>query len=224
MRILVVEDEPELNRLLTKRLEQAHYSVDACLSGTDALDYLRGAEYDALVLDVMLPGISGLEVLRRMRSEHNATPVLLLTARGGIEDRVTGLDAGADDYLVKPFAFDELLARVRVLLRRHSSEKSDQLTLGDLTLTLSTRSARRGGRDIALSAKEFALLEYMMRNQGAVLTREQLENHVWDYGFEGGSNIVDVYVRYLRRKIDEPFEKKLIHTVRGMGYALREEP
>ena len=224
MRLLVAEDEEELLEVTVKRLKAEGYGVDGCSDGEDAAYYLESADYDLAVLDIMMPKKSGIQVLRELRARGDATPVLLPTALDAVSDRVAGLDAGADDYLTKPFAFDELLARVRVLLRRHSSEKSDQLTLGDLTLTLSTRSARRGGRDIALSAKEFALLEYMMRNQGAVLTREQLENHVWDYGFEGGSNIVDVYVRYLRRKIDEPFEKKLIHTVRGMGYALREEP
>ena len=223
LRILIVEDEPELNRLLKKRLEQAHYSVDACLSGTDALDYLGGAEYDAVVLDVMLPGISGLEVLRRMRAGHNATPVLLLTARGGIEDRVTGLDAGADDYLVKPFAFDELLARLRVLLRRSSGSTSDVFTVADLAVDCSARTVQRGGEAIALSAREFDILEYLIRNQGIVLSRDKICRHIWNYDYEGSSNVVDVYIRYLRKKLDDGHTPRLIHTVRGAGYVLREE-
>ena len=223
MRLLVVEDEPELNRLLKKRLEEAHYSVDACPTGTDALDYLAGAEYDALVLDVMLPGISGLEVLRRMRSARDATPVLLLTARDGIEDRVTGLDAGADDYLVKPFALQELLARLRVLIRRRADQVSDVITVGDLQVDCIARTAARGGQGIVLSAKEFAVLEYLARNAGVVLSRERISQGVWNYDYEGGSNVVDVYIRYLRKKIDEGHPSKLIHTVRGVGYVLREE-
>ena len=223
MRLLVVEDEPELNRLLKKRLEEAHYSVDACLTGTDALDYLAGAEYDALVLDVMLPGVSGLEVLRRMRSARDATPVLLLTARDGIEDRVTGLDAGADDYLVKPFAFEELLARLRVLLRRTGGHTSDVLTLADLAVDCAARTVTRCGVPVALSAREFDILEYLIRNQGIVLSRDKISRHVWNYDYEGGSNVVDVYIRYLRKKLDEGREPKLIHTVRGAGYVLRED-
>ena len=223
MRLLVVEDEPDLNRLLKKRLEEAHYSVDACLNGADALDYLRGAEYDALVLDVMLPGISGLELLRRMRAAKNATPVLLLTARDGIEDRVTGLDAGADDYLVKPFAFDELLARLRVLLRRAGGHTSDVLTVADLTVDCTARTVQRGGVPVALSAREFDILEYLIRNRGIVLSRDKISRHVWNYDYEGSSNVVDVYIRYLRKKLDEGRAPKLIHTVRGAGYVLREE-
>lgn len=221
MRILVVEDEPELNRLLTKRLKSAGYSVDSCMDGRDALDHLPGAEYDALVLDIMLPGISGLEVLRRMRSASNTTPVLLLTARDSIEDRVIGLDAGADDYLVKPFAFDELLARLRVLLRRKSGAVSDVITIADLVVDCAGRTAERAGRPVTLSSKEFAVLEYLARNSGVVLSREKISRHIWNYDYEGGSNVVDVYIRYLRKKLDEGFEPKLIHTVRGAGYVLR---
>ena len=212
MRILVVEDEPELNRLLTKRLKSAGYSVDSCMDGRDALDHLPGAEYDALVLDIMLPGISGLEVLRRMRSASNTTPVLLLTARDSIEDRVIGLDAGADDYLVKPFAFDELLARLRVLLRRKSGAVSDVITIADLVVDCAGRTVERAGRPVTLSSKEFAVLEYLARNSGVVLSREKISRHIWNYDYEGGSNVVDVYIRYLRKKLDEGFEPKLIHT------------
>ncbi len=222
MRILVAEDEQDLLEITVKRLKAEGYGVDGCDNGEDAAYYLENTAYDLAILDIMMPKKDGLTILRELRERGEALPVLLLTALDAIGDRVEGLDAGADDYLTKPFAFDELLARVRMLLRRNS--KTDQLTVGDLTMTLSTRTVRRDGREISLSAKEFSILECLMRNRGTVLTRSQLESHVWDYDFEGGSNIIDVYVRYLRKKIDEPFEKKLIHTVRGVGYTLKEEP
>lgn len=224
MRVLVVEDQPEMNALLVKQLNDAHYSVDGCLNGNDALDYLAGGAYDAVVLDVMLPGVDGLEVLRRRRAAGDKTPVLLLTARDGVEDRVRGLDSGADDYLVKPFALAELLARLRVLIRRRSDQVSDIITVGDLQVDCAARTAARGGQGIPLSAKEFAVLEYLARNAGVVLSRERISHGVWNYDYEGGSNVVDVYIRYLRKKIDEGRDRRLIHTVRGVGYVLREEP
>ena len=223
MRILVVEDEPKLNELITARLRREHYSVDSCLSGDAAMDYLACAQYDLLVLDIMLPGISGLEILRSLRGKGDKTSVLLLTALDSIPDRVSGLDSGADDYLVKPFAFDELLARIRVLLRRSAGSVSNVYTLADLTVDCDARTVKRGETNISLSAKEFSILEYLIRNSGTVLSRERISNHIWNYDYEGGSNIVDVYIRYLRKKIDDGFEKKLIHTVRGVGYVLREE-
>ena len=223
MRILVVEDEPKLNELITARLRREHYSIDSCLSGDAAMDYLACAQYDLLVLDIMLPGISGLELLRSLRGRGDKTPVLLLTALDSIPDRVSGLDSGADDYLVKPFEFDELLARIRVLLRRSAGSVSNVYTLADLTVDCDARTVKRGETNISLSAKEFAILEYLIRNSGIVLSRERISNHIWNYDYEGGSNIVDVYIRYLRKKIDDGFEKKLIHTVRGVGYVLREE-
>ena len=223
MRILVVEDEPKLNELITARLRREHYSVDSCLSGDAAMDYLACAQYDLLVLDIMLPGISGLEILRSLRGKGDKTSVLLLTALDSIPDRVSGLDSGADDYLVKPFVFDELLARIRVLLRRSAGSVSNVYTLADLTVDCDARTVKRGETNISLSAKEFAILEYLIRNSGIVLSRERISNHIWNYDYEGGSNIVDVYIRYLRKKIDDGFEKKLIHTVRGVGYVLREE-
>lgn len=223
MRILVVEDEPKLNELITARLRREHYSIDSCLSGDAAMDYLACAQYDLLVLDIMLPGISGLELLRSLRGRGDKTPILLLTALDSIPDRVSGLDSGADDYLVKPFAFDELLARIRVLLRRSAGSVSNVYTLADLTVDCDARAVKRGETNISLSAKEFAILEYLIRNSGIVLSRERISNHIWNYDYEGGSNIVDVYIRYLRKKIDDGFEKKLIHTVRGVGYVLREE-
>lgn len=224
MRVLVVEDQPEMNALLVRQLNDAHYSVDGCLNGNDALDYLAGGAYDAVVLDVMLPGVDGLEVLRRRRAAGDKTPVLLLTARDGVEDRVRGLDSGADDYLVKPFALAELLARLRVLIRRRSDQVSDIITVGDLQVDCAARTAARGGQGIPLSAKEFAVLEYLARNAGVVLSRERISQGVWNYDYEGGSNVVDVYIRYLRKKIDEGRDRRLIHTVRGVGYVLREEP
>ena len=223
MRLLVVEDEIHLQTIIKKRLIKEHYSVDACGNGLEALDYLAVSPYDAIILDIMMPGLSGLEVLKRIRAEGNQVPVLFLTARDGVGDRVKGLDCGADDYLVKPFAFEELLARLRVMLRRTTgnSHTTDELTLADLTINMKSHQVARSGRAIELSGKEYAVLEYLMRNQGHVLSREQIEQHVWSFDYEGGSNMVDVYIRYLRRKIDEGFEQKLIHTVRGAGYVMR---
>lgn len=221
MRILIAEDERDLNQLIKRRLKEADYSVDSCFDGEEVFDYLLGAEYDALVLDIMMPKLSGLEVLERLRREGNQVPVLLLTARDSIQDRVAGLDAGADDYLVKPFAFEELLARLRVLLRKPQGEKTSVLKVGDLELHLNTRQVFRGGEEVKLSSKEFSLLRYMMQNAGTVLSRDKLERHVWDYDFSGGSNVIDVYIRYLRKKLDEGHEKKYIHTVRGHGYVLK---
>ena len=222
MRILIAEDEEDLNQLIKRRLKEADYSVDACFHGEEVFDYLLGAEYDALVLDIMMPRLSGLEVLRRLRREGNQVPVLLLTARDSIQDRVEGLDAGADDYLIKPFAFEELLARLRVLLRKPQGEKTSVLKVGELELHLNTRQVFRKGEEIRLSSKEFSLLRYMMQNAGIVLSREKLERHVWDYDFSGGSNVIDVYIRYLRKKLDEGRENKYIHTVRGHGYVLKD--
>ncbi len=223
MRILVVEDEQSLNRIITKRLEKEGYSVDSCYDGEEALYYLEMGEFDAVILDIMIPKIDGLGVLRSIRSKKLNVPVLFLTARDSIDDRVKGLDLGADDYLVKPFAFDELLARIRVMTRRHAGETTNEFTLADLVINISTRCAYRGGDEITLSAKEFDILEYLMRNKGVVLSREKIESHVWNFDYSGGSNVIDVYIRYLRKKIDDPYEKKLIHTIRGVGYVLREE-
>lgn len=223
MRILIVEDEPDLLDALKKQLQSSGYSVDACGNGLDAEDYLKMATYDAVVLDIMLPGIDGLTLLKKMRAEGNTTHVLLLTALDSIENKVNGLDAGADDYLVKPFAYDELLARLRVLLRRRSGQTTNVLEYGGLVMDLNSRTVTRDGTKITLSSKEFAVLEYLLRNPGRVLSRDKIENHVWNYDFEGGSNVVDVYIRYLRKKIDAGFSQKLLHTIRGAGYVLREE-
>ena len=223
MRILFAEDEPALREVTVKRLKAEGFGVDGCRDGREALDYLDSTDYDVVILDIMMPGIDGLTVLRTLRSRGNTVPVMLLTARDAVADRVGGLDAGADDCLTKPFEFAELTARIRALLRRNSDNKTDTASVADLTVEFSTRKVTRGGVEISLSSREFALLESLIRHKGAILSRTQLENQVWDFGFEGGSNIVDVYIRYLRKKIDDPFEKKLIHTVRGAGYTLRED-
>lgn len=224
MRILLAEDQKDLNELLSRRLRAESYSVDSCFNGQEVLEYMACAQYDALILDIMMPKKDGLEVLRELRAKNNHVPVLLLTARDGIEDRVKGLDAGADDYLVKPFAFEELMARIRVMLRKPAAVKTNIYTVGDLSLHVDTMKVFRAGREISLSSKEFSLLRYMVQNVGIVLSRERLEQHIWNYDFTGGSNVIDVYIRYLRKKIDADFDKKLIHTVRGAGYVLKEEP
>lgn len=223
MRILIAEDERYLNQLIKKRLKDAGHSVDSCFNGAEVFDYILCAEYDALILDIMMPKMDGITVLRKLRDQGNAVPVLLLTAKDSIEDRVTGLDAGADDYLVKPFAFEELLARLRVLLRKPLTEKSNVLKVADLSLHVDTRRVFRGTKELQLSSKEYSLLHYMMQNAGIVLSRDKLEQHVWDYDFSGGSNVIDVYIRFLRKKVDDEYPKKLIHTVRGHGYVLKDD-
>ncbi len=221
MRILVVEDEKDLNNVITKKLEAELYSVDSCFDGKQALEYIEFAEYDAIILDIMMPLVDGIQVLKKMRSENKNTPVLLLTAKDSINDRVVGLDAGADDYLVKPFSFEELLARLRAMLRRASNHTSNCYTLANLTVNCDTRTVFRDDVEISLSSKEFSILEYMIRNSGIVLTRDKIEQHIWNYDYEGGSNVVDVYIRYLRKKIDDGYSPKLIHTLRGTGYVLK---
>ncbi len=223
MRILIVEDEQKLQQLLKKRLTQSGYAVDATGDGREAETYLEMAAYDAVILDWMLPGMDGIALLQKLRQNKNTTPVLLLTAQDSIESRVKGLDAGADDYLIKPFAFDELLARLRVLMRRQTAIRFDMAEIADLKVNFSTRTVSRQGKDIILSGKEFAILEYLLRNQGIILSRERIEQHIWSYDFAGVSNVVNVYIRYLRKKIDDGFEPKLIHTIRGAGYVLQEK-
>ncbi|HEX2436532.1 MAG TPA: response regulator transcription factor [Solirubrobacterales bacterium] len=223
MRILVVEDELKMAALIRRGLREEGMSVDVTERGEDALWMAGSTEYDAIVLDVMLPGIDGFETCRRLRDDGVWSPVLVLTARDAVEDRVEGLDGGADDYLVKPFSFAELLARLRALSRRGPVERPVVLEVGDLRLDPATRQVWRGEQEIALSTKEFALLEAFMRRPGQVLSRYQLLEHAWDYEYENRSNVVDVYVRYLRQKIDRPFGADSIETVRGAGYRLRKE-
>jgi two-component system OmpR family response regulator len=221
MRVLIVEDEVKMASLIRRGLREEGMAADVALKGEDALWMAGSTAYDAIVLDVMLPGISGFDACRRLREEGVWAPVLMLTARDGVEDRVAGLDGGADDYLTKPFSFAELLARLRALVRRGAVERPTVVTVGDLHLDPAARTVRRGDTDISLSAKEFALLETFMRRPGEVLDRLQLLEHAWDYDYENRSNVVDVYVRYLREKIDRPFGVEGIETVRGAGYRLR---
>ncbi|MDR3766148.1 MAG: response regulator transcription factor [Butyricicoccus sp.] len=223
MRILVAEDEKDLNRLVCKTLERAGYGVDACYDGESALDYAAGATYDCILLDIMMPKLDGHEVLRALRNKGSATPVIFLTARDSIHDRITGLDLGADDYLVKPFDLDELLARIRAATRKYGTQKTSVLTLADLTVDTSSHTVTRAGQNIKLSAKEYSILEYMMQHKGTVISRARLEDHIWNYDYTGGSNVVDVYITYLRKKIDQGFDKKLLHTVRGAGWILKED-
>ena len=223
MRVLVVEDAKDMNRLIVKTLTRAGYSVDGCYNGEEALDFLAGAEYDAILLDVMMPKLDGYALLEKLRSQGMDTPVLFLTARDAISDRVKGLDLGADDYLVKPFDFDELLARIRAMTRKKSGKKSNVFTLGDLQVDAQSHTVTRGGKEINLLPKEFTILEYMIRNQGTVLSREQLENQIWNYERSGSSNNIDVYISKLRKKIDGEGQSRLLHTIRGVGWVLRME-
>jgi two-component system, OmpR family, response regulator len=221
MRILVVEDEAKMAALLRRGLEEENYAVDVAATAEDAVWRGTGTAYDAVILDVMLPDGSGFDVLKRLRQEKCWAPVLMLTARDGVADRVAGLDGGADDYLTKPFSFDELLARLRALLRRPAGERPAVLTAGELELDPAARCVKVGGAAVSLTAREFTLLEYLMRNAGTVLSRTRIREHVWDDAFEGDSNVVDVYIRYLRAKIDRAFGLDLIETVRGAGYRIR---
>jgi two-component system OmpR family response regulator len=222
VRVLVVEDEVKMAGLLKRGLEEEGYAVDTAGDGQEALWLATETPYDAVVLDVMLPDLDGFEVCRRLRDAGRWSPVLMLTARDGVADRVSGLDVGADDYLTKPFSFAELLARLRALVRRGTPERPPVLKAGDLTLDPATRRVARGDAPVELTAKEFALLECFMRHPGEVLSRTRLIEHVWDFAYEGDSNVVDVYVRYLREKVDRPFGADSIETVRGAGYRLRE--
>ena len=222
MRILVIEDEKKVAAFIKRGLEQESYAVDTVFDGIEGIDYADTNDYDAIILDIMLPGKNGFEVLEELKEKGVDAPVLLLTARDAVEDRVKGLDAGADDYLTKPFAFEELIARLRALMRRGSQGLS-VLKYSDLSLDPASRKARRGEKDIELTVKEYALLEYLLRNPGRVLTRTIIAEHVWDQSFDSETNVVDVYINHLRSKIDKEFDTKLIHTVRGVGYVLKDE-
>ena len=221
MRVLVVEDAPKMAGLIRRGLTEEGYAADIAATGNDAVWMAEATDYDAIVLDVLLPGTNGFDVCRQLRKGGTWAPILMLTARDSVEDRVAGLDAGADDYLTKPFSFAELLARLRALARRPALERPTVLEVGDLRLDPATHQARRGETELQLSTKEFRMLEVFMRRPGDVLSRLYLLEHCWDYGYENRSNVVDVYVRYLREKIDRPFGQKSIETVRGAGYRLR---
>ena len=222
MRVLVIEDDVKLLESVRKGLKESGFGADGASDGREGLARALESEYDAVVLDLMLPGLSGLEVLKALRERHRTTPVLVLSARSSVEDRVRGLDLGADDYLAKPFSFQELLARLRAITRRPAVEPSTVLVAADLALDTVRREATRAGRRLELTAKEFSLLEYLTRRKGVVLTRTMILDHVWDLDYDGGSNLVEVYVNYLRKKVDAGHDVKLIQTVRGSGYVLRE--
>ena len=222
MRILVAEDERDMNRLISRALEKEGYGVDSCFDGDEAMEYLQSADYDGAVLDVMMPGRDGFQIVRELRAGGSQLPVLFLTARDSVADRVKGLDLGADDYLIKPFDLEELMARVRVMTRRRTGQQTSVIEIGDLRIDTASQEVRRGDRSIELSSREYAILKYLAANQGRVLSREQIEDHVWNFDYEGGTNVVDVYISYLRKKIDAAGETKLIHTVWGTGWTLKE--
>lgn len=223
MRILVVEDEKKVATFIKKGLEEEFFSVDTAFDGKDGLRMALSEEYDLVILDVMLPYIDGINLLRELRKEKILAPVLLLTAKDSVESKVIGLDSGADDYLTKPFSFEELLARIRALLRRQAAVKTIQLKAGDLSLDTQTHKVFRGGKEISLTAKEYEILEYLLRNKNKVISRTLLSEHVYDYHFDTDTNVIDVYINKLRNKIDKGFDKQLIYTVRGVGYSIKDE-
>lgn len=223
MNILVVEDEKKVAQFIRQALEEEGHTIDVAHDGLKGLDMAEAGQYDLIILDVMLPKMSGLELIRTFRQRNGTTPTLMLTAKTSTNDKVAGLDSGADDYMTKPFAVAELLARVRSLRRRGGMEKPTLLSIADLELDTVTHKARRGGKNIELTVKEYALLEYLLRNKDKVLSRTSISEHIWNYNFDTGTNIIDVYVNHLRTKIDGGCEKKLIHTVRGVGYVMKED-
>lgn len=221
MKILYAEDEVDLHRITKRKLHGLGHQVDGCYDGEEAIDHLRVGDYDIAILDIMMPKKDGYDVLTYIRTHKKNLPVIFLTAKDSVSERVKGLDMGANDYLVKPFSFDELAARIRANTRSQEQENSTVLRFFDLSMEILTRVVKRGDVEISLSGKEFDLLELLIRNAGIILSREKIESHIWNFDYEGGTNLVDVYIRYLRKKIDEPFEHKLIHTVRGIGYVMR---
>lgn len=223
MRILVVEDEKRLNRIIAEAMEDEGYSVDCCFDGVEALEHTASADYDVIILDIMMPRLDGLGVVKHLRSEGNNTPVLFLTAKDSIADKVAGLESGGDYYLVKPFNYQELMAVVHAMTRKLTGNRSNTYKIADLTLDSSSKQVTRAGKNIDLTAKEFSLLEYLLRNKGVVVTRDMIENNLWNFDYEGGTNVVDVYIGYLRKKVDTGFGSKLIHTVWGTGWVLRED-
>ncbi len=226
MRILLAEDERDLNRVIVKKMKAEGYYIDSCYDGKEALDYFKLSNYDVAIVDVMMPHMDGFQLVSTIRDMNIHTPVIFLTARDTVEDKVKGLDLGANDYVVKPFSFKELMARIRVLSRKPTSEGSGNSNIykaGDLTLDMSSHRVTRNGDEIYLTVKEYALLEFLIRNKGQVLSREQIEDNLWNVESGSGSNAVDVYIRYLRKKVDDPYEVKLIRTVRGVGYVLNDE-
>jgi len=223
MRLLVVEDERRLNKTLTERLTKVGYSVDSCFDGEDAVFYIETTEYDGIILDIMIPKINGLEVLKTVRAKKNYTPVLMLTARDADEDIIKGLDTGANDYLTKPFSFDVLCARIRAMCRVKDHSLNSILSVADLQLDVSARTVKRGDNTIELSAKEYSILEYLVRNKGIIISKEKIEQHIWNYEFEGSTDVIRVHIYNLRKKIDDNYDKKLLHTVKHSGYVIKED-
>ena len=223
MKILLAEDEVDLNNVVTRYLKKNGYSVDSVLDGEEALDYLEYSEYDLVILDIMMPKVDGFEVIKKLRDKGNHTSVLMLTARDSAEDKVKGLDLGADDYIVKPFDFNELMARIRAVVRRKYGNSSNKLVIGDLILDTSEKSVTRAGKQIELTGKEYEVLEYLMQSKNRILSREQIKEHVWDFDYEGDSNIIDVLIKNIRKKIDIEDGKQIIYTKRGLGYVIKED-
>ena len=223
MKILLAEDEVDLNNVVTRYLKKNGYSVDSVLDGEEALDYLEYSEYDLVILDIMMPKVDGFEVIKKLRDKGNHTSVLMLTARDSADDKVKGLDLGADDYIVKPFDFNELLARIRAVVRRKYGNSSNKLVIGDLILDTSEKSVTRDGKQIELTGKEYEVLEYLMQSKNRILSRDQIKEHVWDFDYEGDSNIIDVLIKNIRKKIDIEDGKQIIYTKRGLGYVIKED-
>ena len=223
MKILVVEDEKDLNRVITKHLKKNNYSVDSCFDGEEALDYISYGEYDLIITDIMMPKIDGYGLIKQLRNDKNSTPVIMLTAKDGLDDKILGLDSGADDYIVKPFEFDELLARIRVLMRRNYGFATNIIQVDDVVLDISKKLVTRSGKSISLTGKEYEVLEYLFKNKQGIISREQILNHVWDYDYEGASNIIDVIIKNIRKKLDVGSQKPIIHTKRGLGYFVKED-
>lgn len=221
MRILVVEDERDLNRIITKHLKKNNYSVDSCFDGQEALDFISYSEYDLIITDIMMPNVDGYEFIDKLRANKNNTPVIMLTAKDTLEDKIVGLDSGADDYIVKPFEFDELLARIRVLMRRNYGLATNIIQIEEVTLDLAKKQVTKSGEIIDLTGKEYEVLEYLMKNKGSILSRDQILNHVWDYEYEGASNIVDVIIKNIRKKLDKGEGNTIIYTKRGLGYFVK---
>ncbi len=221
MKILVVEDEKDLNRVITKHLKKNNYSVDSCFDGEEALDYISYGEYDLIITDIMMPKIDGYQFIKQLRAKENSTPVIMLTAKDSLDDKILGLDSGADDYIVKPFEFDELLARIRVLMRRNYGFATNIIQVDDVVLDISKKQVTRSGESIVLTGKEYEVLEYLFKNKMGIISREQILNHVWDYDYEGASNIIDVIIKNIRKKLDVGSKKPIIHTKRGLGYFVK---
>lgn len=221
MKILVVEDERDLNRIITKHLKKNNYSVDSCFDGQEALDFISYSEYDLIITDIMMPNVDGYEFIDKLRANKNNTPVIMLTAKDTLEDKIVGLDSGADDYIVKPFEFDELLARIRVLMRRNYGLATNIIQIEEVTLDLAKKQVAKSGEIIDLTGKEYEVLEYLMKNKGSILSCDQILNHVWDYEYEGASNIVDVIIKNIRKKLDRGEGNTIIYTKRGLGYFVK---